>query len=103
MASDVVDARDRGLQYGDGVFRTLRVVAGRPRWWRAQLDKLGEDGRRLRIDCPRDSLWRADLAALGPLDDGVLKLLLTRGDGPRGYRPPRAAKPRRILNYSAGQ
>jgi 4-amino-4-deoxychorismate lyase len=97
-----VDPRDRGLQYGDGVFRTLRVVAGRPRWWRAQLAKLEEDCRRLRIDCPPESLWRADLAALGRIGDGVLKLLVTRGDGPRGYRPPQGALPRRILIYRAG-
>ncbi len=28
--SDSIDARDRGLAYGDGVFRTLRMANGRP-------------------------------------------------------------------------
>ena len=27
----------------------------------------------------------------------VVKLILTRGTGPRGYRPPRDAKPTRIV------
>jgi 4-amino-4-deoxychorismate lyase len=34
---------------------------------------------------------------LGDAGDGVLKILVTRGEGGRGYAPPRGARPRRIL------
>jgi 4-amino-4-deoxychorismate lyase len=92
------DPLDRGLQYGDGVFRTLRVEKGRPRWWNEQLAKLAADATRLAIACPGAALWQADLANLaGRLSGGVLKLLLTRGGGVRGYRPPDPAVPTRIL------
>ena len=93
-----LDPFDRGLQYGDGVFRTVRVANGMPRWWDEQLAKLADDAARLRIACPEASLWQADLAHLaGRLSGGVLKLLLTRGSGTRGYRPPEDAVPTRIL------
>jgi 4-amino-4-deoxychorismate lyase len=93
-----LDPLDRGLQYGDGVFRTLRVENEKPRWWDEQLAKLAADASRLRIACPEASLWRADLAKLaGRIAGGVLKLLLTRGSGARGYRLPEDAMPTRIL------
>jgi 4-amino-4-deoxychorismate lyase len=46
-------ADDRGLQYGDGVFRTLRVVAGQPRWWDEQIAKLTEDAVRIGLGSSR--------------------------------------------------
>lgn len=96
----VVDVRDRGLQYGEGVFRTVRVIDGRPKWWQAQLDKLAADCQRLSIPCADASVWQADWAALGPVKgQGVLKLLVTRGSGPRGYRPPAGNPSRRILMF----
>ncbi|MDP2432524.1 MAG: aminodeoxychorismate lyase [Pseudomonadota bacterium] len=93
-----LDPLDRGLHYGDGVFRTLRVENGKPRWWEEQLAKLAADAARLGIVNPEASLWRDDLAHLaGRLSGGVIKLLLTRGSGARGYRPPDAATTTRIL------
>ena len=93
-----LDPLDRGLQYGDGVFRTLYVVNGKPRWWEEHLAKLAADAMRLSIVCPEASLWQADLAHLaGRLSGGVIKLLLTRGSGARGYRPPDAPTTTRIL------
>lgn len=95
-----LDPLDRGLQYGDGVFRTLRVENGKPRWWEEQLAKLDSDAARLGVVCPEASQWWADLARLtGRLSRGVIKLLLTRGGGVRGYRPPEAAAATRILIY----
>jgi len=95
-----LDPLDRGLQYGDGVFRTLRVENGKPRWWEEQLAKLAADAARLGIVNPEAPLWQADLAQLaGRLSGGVIKLLLTRGSGARGYRPPDAATVTRILVY----
>ena len=93
---------DRGLMYGDGVFRTLRVAGGRPRWWHEQLAKLAEDCARLGLTMPDVSHWQADLDLLAPcLSDGVMKLIVTRGSGPRGYLPPASAKPRRFMRYDA--
>lgn len=97
-----LSADDRGLQYGDGVFRTLRVVGGQPRWWDEQIAKLTEDAVRLGLTAPDADVWEADLAqmALGG-HDGIIKLVLTRGSGPRGYSPPVNVDVRRICYFDA--
>ncbi len=95
-AESSVPALDRGLAYGDGVFRTLAIVAGRPRWWEAHLAKLAADCARLQLACPGADLLADDLDRLGPLpDQGVLRITVTRGLGPRGYAP--IGLPTRIL------
>lgn len=97
-----VSAWDRGLMYGDGVFRTLRVEGGVPLWWDDHLRKLGSDAERLAISCPPIARWEADVGAL--LDeapaDCVLKLVLTRGPGQRGYAPPPASEPTRLVTVT---
>jgi 4-amino-4-deoxychorismate lyase len=98
-----LDPLDRAAQYGDGVFRTLRLVDGQPRWLDEQLAKLATDAASLGIAAPVEAEWRADLEQLaGRLSTGVLKLLLTRGPGERGYRPPDAGTPTRIVMHDPG-
>jgi len=43
VAADSVAATDRGLAYGDGVFRTLLVRQGKPRCWSRHYRKLAQD------------------------------------------------------------
>jgi 4-amino-4-deoxychorismate lyase len=83
-----VSAEDRGLMYGDGVFRTLFLRAGEPVWWDAHLARLARDCAVLGLAPVSESDWRADLERLDPPEaDAVLKLMVTRGAGTRGYRP----------------
>ena len=86
--AESVSALDRGLAYGDGVFRTLRTQAGAPLWWRDQIAKLAADCAALGLDCPDEALLRAEVCQVAPSGDGVVKILLTRGAGARGYAPP---------------
>lgn len=89
---------DRGLAYGDGLFETMRAVDGRIALWDFHLARLRRGCARLGI-APPDAAWlAAECAALLPgQPDAVLKLLLTRGSGSRGYAPPHDPRPRRIL------
>jgi 4-amino-4-deoxychorismate lyase len=97
-AATQVAALDRGLSYGDGVFRTLCIAEGRPRWWTDHLAKLAEDCARLGLDCPDAALLEQDLAQLGSLPArGVLRITVTRGEGRRGYHPPTSQRCSRIL------
>jgi 4-amino-4-deoxychorismate lyase len=98
----LLDCRDRGLQYGDGVFETLRVEAGAVRLLDWHLDRLLEGCTRLAIAAPARSLLHAELrrcAARG--GEGVLKLIVTRGPGARGYRPSGRERCTRILSWHA--
>lgn len=92
-----VGALDRGLAYGDGVFRTVRIDAGAPRWWEQHLDKLRQDCALLGLASPSNDAWEQDLAQLELPQSGVMRLTVTRGEGPRGYRPTTASTPTRIV------
>ncbi len=89
--------RDRGLAYGDGLFETIAVRRGQPRLLERHLQRLATGCQRLRIPCDiaqLDAEIRAYAALLG---EGVAKLLLTRGEGLRGYAPPAEPEVRRLL------
>ena len=101
QAATQVAAQDRGLAYGDGVFRTLRISAGSPLWWNAHLDKLGEDCRRLGLSCPSGEIWQTDLERLHLPDTGVMRMTVTRGEGPRGYGMPTDQVPTRMISVWA--
>lgn len=109
LLDGVADARlppdDRGLLYGDGVFRTVRVDAGRRRLWPFQLQTLERDAARIGMRLSASLLQRIDddAAELLGRDSGVLRITVTRGSGPRGYRPPDAPQPRVLLAFTPGE
>ncbi len=92
---------DRGLAYGDGLFETLRVSGGRVPLLTLHLQRLAAGCQRLAIglDLAQVEEELRTFAAL--LGQGVAKLIITRGDGLRGYAPPAESRPRRILLASA--
>lgn len=92
-----VDPLDRGLQYGDGVFETIAVLDGRPRLLDWHLERLADGARRLGFPAPAAALLRSEIDRACTGLRCVVKLVLTRGSGERGYRPPRHALPRRIV------
>lgn len=95
--ADAVPLADRGLAYGDGLFETIAVrAAGMPLLER-HLARLAHGAQRLGLPLGIEAL-RIELAAFAAaLGDGVAKLIVTRGDGLRGYAPPAGARCRRIL------
>lgn len=92
-----IDVRDRGLAYGDGVFRTLRVEAGAPLWWADHYAKLAADAAALKIDCPAETALREEIGCVAAGESCIVKLILTRGAGARGYAPAPEAVARRIV------
>jgi 4-amino-4-deoxychorismate lyase len=87
----LVDVTDRGFTYGDGLFETIAVRSGQARFLALHLDRLLGGCIRVRIAAPARSSLEADLAAAARgIRHGVLKVIVTRGPGPRGYGlPPR--------------
>jgi 4-amino-4-deoxychorismate lyase len=95
--AQTVDALDRGLAYGDGVFRTLRTRAGQPLWWRDQYAKLAADCAALRLTCPDDAGLHAEICQVAAGGEGIAKIVITRGSGARGYAPPQDPACTRIV------
>ena len=89
---------DRGLAYGDGLFETIVLCDGQLLCWAAHM-------ARLQRGCAVLGLPAADSAQLlreaqrvtARQSRGIVKILLTRGSGGRGYRPPQATQLRRIV------
>lgn len=106
-----ISIRDRGLLYGDGVFRTLRALHGKALNWPLHYEKLQHDCTALGIVCPDMALLTAELdCLLRQNPDGVVKLIVTRGlvvsgqatrrQETRGYAPPVQATPTHIWDIS---
>lgn len=100
--SGQISVQDRGLQYGDGVFRTLRVFGGQVLHWPRHYRKLQQDCAALSISCPQAALLFDELQGLiEQQPDGVAKIIITRGmQEKRGYAPATDAKPTRILSIT---
>ncbi|HKT32672.1 MAG TPA: aminodeoxychorismate lyase [Gammaproteobacteria bacterium] len=95
---DQVLVSDRGLQYGDGVFETLPTTHGQIPLLAHHLDRLYAGCERLGIKAPLRAKLQAELLNMARGEQHVVfKLLITRGAGGRGYRPPPDAQATRIL------
>ena len=95
---DCVSTSDRGLLYGDGVFETVAVSDGRLCHWERHL-------LRLQSGCERLGLTMVDGTQLAeecgllirPSQRAVVKIIITRGCGGRGYRVPGQPRPTRVI------
>ncbi len=95
----LVEAADRGFQYGDGLFETIAVKDGRPVFFFQHLTRLKIGCHKLGIPCPDLQILLSETNQLcRGLDHAVLKLIITRGVGGRGYRPPDLIQPSRVLS-----
>ena len=103
----VISPFDRGFAYGDGVFRTMKMVGGLPDNWPLHYQKLVADCAAINIVCPSAELLMSDLQQLfSPIDLSenqlaIAKIIITRGEGNRGYTPPAITAPMRVVTQSA--
>jgi 4-amino-4-deoxychorismate lyase len=94
---------DRGFAYGDGVFRTIKMQGGLPESWPQHYQKLVADCAAINIVCPSAELLMSDLSQLflGDAENvdlhAVAKIIITRGEGSRGYTPPAITAPMRVV------
>ena len=101
-ATSTVSNKDRGLNYGDGFFTTAKVHNGEVEHWSLHCARLEECATRLGFDA-------LDIAALTQAVDeyienvslGVLKIVVTRGEGGRGYALPQQPQTTILLSQLA--
>ena len=92
---------DHGLLYGDGVFEGIRVYGGRLFLLEEHLTRLAASARAIVLDLPAG---REEIAAVcreavtrAGLDDGYLRLVVTRGPGALGVSPHTCSRPSLIV------
>lgn len=101
--NQVISPFDRGFAYGDGVFRTIKIVGGLPEHWPQHYQKLVADCAAINLVCPSAELLMSDLSQLFSADAisenniAVAKIIITRGAGNRGYTPPAITAPMRVV------
>lgn len=99
LPSNCIHTEDRGLSYGDGVFRTLRVRQGKPLNWQRHFAKLRHDCNAMVLDCPDQDILLDEICQLSAnRAEAVAKIIITRGCGKRGYAAPMTGSHTRVVN-----
>ncbi len=96
---NTVAIMDRGFQYGDGLFETIEIHANQPIFLEQHLQRLNTDSQRLYLPQLDLDLLRVEIKKICQnVGNAVLKIIITRGSGGRGYRQPDNIQPTRILS-----
>lgn len=102
VAQAALPAGDRSVQFGDGCFTTARVMNGEIQFQDAHLQRLQRAVAVLRIEgVDWQALEREIVGAAQSEQEGVVKAILTRGQGGRGYSTAGCSGPTRIVSVSA--
>jgi 4-amino-4-deoxychorismate lyase len=107
LYSETISIYDRGFNYGDGLFETIKINHATPQLLEQHLQRLLGGCHRLSINCDIE-LLRAEIRTLleeqlSAFADGnaVLKIILTRGEAERGYWADLQHNSSRIITLSA--
>lgn len=98
----VVSVFDRGFLYGDGLFEAFRVCNGKPFLWEQHMRRLQQGIKLLKMPVPYtpDQLRQraVELIKQNAMPNGILRLTISRGVGPRGYSPKGADQPSVVIS-----
>ncbi|XXD10215.1 aminodeoxychorismate lyase [Klebsiella sp. R445] len=101
IEQDTLAASDRAVQFGDGCFTTARIVGNQVYMLPAHLRRLQQACEKLLIPYTQWQTLEAEMQQLARgQQSGVLKVILTRGAGGRGYSGTACQAPTRILSVS---
>ncbi|EKI0253368.1 aminodeoxychorismate lyase [Enterobacter asburiae] len=102
LEQDALPASDRAIQFGDGCFTTARILDGNVCLLEAHIRRLQLGCEKLMIPFTHWDTLRQEMCKLASgKQDGVLKVIITRGSGGRGYSAASCLSPTRILSVSA--
>lgn len=96
-----VSVYDHGLLYGDGVFEGIRVYAGKPFLLEEHTTRLYESAAAIRLTIPLspEEMNAAvnQTVSANDIDDGYVRLVVTRGPGSLGLDIRRTSTPQIII------
>ncbi len=92
---------DHGLLYGDGVFEGLRIYGGNVFRLREHIERLYMSAKAISLEIPME-MEEMEEAVLKTVEvngkeNGYIRLVVTRGEGPLGIDPDKCAKPAVII------
>ena len=84
-----ISTRDRGLNYGDGFFTTAMITDGQVEHWAYHKARLIECAQRLGFPALEFTALESHITQqVASQAQAVVKIVVTRGEGGRGYAPP---------------
>jgi branched-chain amino acid aminotransferase len=96
-----ISVYDHGLLYGDGIFEGIRSYGGKVFRMQEHLDRLWASAKSIWLEIPiaREALAQAILETLkvNQIQDGYIRLIVTRGAGSLGLDPNRTSNPQVII------
>ncbi|MDX1451175.1 MAG: aminodeoxychorismate lyase [Oleiphilaceae bacterium] len=101
METSAIELNDRGLNYGDGLFETMRVSGGRIPLIDYHLARFALGVERLHLGSVKklSQQFKAGIkqALSSTQGEAIIKVIVTRGHGGRGYVPPSKAQVSQII------
>ncbi len=92
---------DHGLLYGDGVFEGIRSYGGRVFRMAEHLERLWNSARAILLQIPMSKAEMAaaidETIAVNGIEDGYIRVVVTRGAGTLGLDPNRCDNPQVII------
>lgn len=100
----VIPINDRGFKFGDGMFETMRVENGVVFCLKSHILRMENGLKSLKIDADIDLVQDAvnNIININKLKNGIIKIIITRGAGGRGYLPEKNIKPTVIVESYEG-
>jgi len=96
--SERISAADRGLHFGDGLFETIAVIGGQPRFWQGHMDRLSAGCEQLGLPVtPQSILLREVNTMSAGMPTCLVKIIITRGISGIGYAAGSSVTPNRIV------
>lgn len=96
-----VSVYDHGLLYGDGVFEGIRSYGGKVFRLDAHLDRLWYSAKAILLEIPYTKVELADAIEntlqVNGIEDGYIRVVITRGSGTLGIDPKKCSEPRVII------
>ncbi|MCA9184189.1 MAG: branched-chain-amino-acid transaminase [Pirellulaceae bacterium] len=96
-----ISVYDHGLLYGDGVFEGMRIYGGRVFRLQEHLDRLWDSAKAICLTIPMtpEEMTAAvnETVAANKIQEGYIRLLVTRGAGSLGLDPNRTSNPQVVV------
>ncbi|MEJ2609403.1 MAG: branched-chain-amino-acid transaminase [Candidatus Thiodiazotropha sp.] len=96
-----ISVYDHGLLYGDGIFEGIRFYARKVFKLAEHLERLSMSAQAIALELPYDqqAIEHAVIKVMTAFqeEDGYLRLVVTRGDGPMGLDPRGCHQPNMII------